>query len=53
MERRIRGVVGSKNAWIAPWLLNSKHREPRNAGTGKKGAHDFALGVVHIVLQDF
>jgi hypothetical protein len=53
MKRRIGGFVGSKNAWIVPWLLNSKHRKLRNAGIGKKGRHDFALGGVHIVLQDF
>jgi hypothetical protein len=53
MKRGIGGVVGSKNAWIAPWLLNSKHRKLRNAAISKKGRHDFTLGGVHIVLQDF
>jgi hypothetical protein len=53
MKRRIGRVVGSKNAWSRPWLLNGKHRKLRNAGISKKGRHDFALGGVHIVLQDF
>jgi hypothetical protein len=53
MERRIGRVVGSKNTWVTPWLLNSKHRELRNAGVSKKGRHDFTLGGVHILLQDF
>jgi hypothetical protein len=53
MERRIGRVVGSGNALIMPWLLNSKHRELRNTGIRKKGHHYFALSGVHIVLQDF
>ncbi len=53
MKRRIGRIVSSKNAWITPWLLNSKYRKLRNAGISKKGCHDFALSGVHIVLQDF
>ncbi len=53
MKRRIGMVVGSKDAWITPWLLNSKHRKLRDVGISKKGHHDFALGGVHIVLKDF
>jgi hypothetical protein len=45
--------MSSKNAWTLPWLLNSKHRELRDAGVSKEGRHNFALGGVHIVLQDF
>ncbi len=46
-------VTGSKNAWILPWLLNSKYRELRNAGVSKNGHQDFALSSVDIVLQNF
>jgi hypothetical protein len=53
MKRRIGMAVGSKKAWITPRLLNSKHRKLRHAGISQKGHHDFALGGVHIVLQDF
>ncbi len=42
--------MGSENA---PCLLNSKHRDLRSTGVSKKGHHDFTLGGVHIVLQDF
>jgi hypothetical protein len=53
MQRRIGRVVGSKNVWVTTWLLDSKHRELRNAKVSKKGCHDFTLGGVHIILQDF
>ncbi len=53
MERRIGRVVGSKNMWVTPWLLNSKHRELRNAGVSKKGRYDLTLGDVHIILQEY
>ncbi len=53
MKGRIGRVMGSKNAWILLWLLNSKFRELRNAGVRKKGGHDCALSGVNIVLQDF
>ncbi len=53
MKRRIGRVLGSMNAWITPWLLNSKHRKLRDVWISKKGRHDFALGGVHIVLKDF
>ncbi len=45
--------MSSKNSWITPWLLNSKHRELRDAAVSKNWCHDFALGDVHIVLQEF
>ncbi len=50
MKRDIGRVMGSKNAWITPWLLNSKHKKLINVGISKKGLHDFALSGVHIVL---
>ncbi len=52
MKRRIGRVVGSKNAWITPRLLISKHRKLGNARISKEGLHDFDLGGVHIVLKD-
>ncbi len=45
--------MSSMNAWILPRFLNSKYRELRNALVSKEGRHEFALGSVHIVLEDF
>ncbi len=53
MKRRIGRVVGSKNTWITPRLLNSKNKKLGYARISKEGRHDFALGGVHIVLKDF
>jgi hypothetical protein len=53
MKRRFRRVVGSKNTWITPRLLNSKHKKLGYARISKEGCQDLALGGVHIVLKDF
>jgi hypothetical protein len=53
MKSRIRRVMGSENAWITPWLFNSKNRKLRNVRISKEGRHNFALSGVHIVLKDF